>query len=98
MYTAATKTPLKDWVSPINTPSPHRREITMPIINQSEFQPGKDEVKFTRFGKFFMNKKVYGIPTNPEIYVEYIGPAFGAGGFDPDGGSTAPIVVPVLYR
>ena len=35
---------------------------------------------------------------NNEIYVEYIGPAFGAGGFDPSGGNDAPVVVPVLYR
>ena len=75
-----------------------RREITMPIINEKEFGPGKDDVKFTRFGTFFMNRKVGGIPKNPEIYVEYLGIAKGAGGLDPDGGPSAPIVVPVLYR
>ena len=74
----------------------HRREIFMPIINKKEFEPGKDEVKFTRVGKFFMNKFVD--EGNNEIYVEYIGPAFGAGGFDPSGGASAPVVVPVLYR
>jgi hypothetical protein len=70
----------------------------MPIINQSEFQAGKDSVQFTKFGKFFMNRKVGGIPSSPEIYVEFLEPAFGSGGFDPSGGPTAPIVVPVLYR
>lgn len=75
-----------------------RREIMMPIINQSEFQPGKDIVKFTRFGKFFLNRKVGGIPSNPEIYVEFLKLATGAGGIDPGGGPTSPIVVPVLYR
>ena len=75
-----------------------RREITMPIINENEFEPGKDDVKFTRFGTFFMNRKVGGIPSNPEIYVEYVDLAKGAGGLDPDGGPSAPIVVPVLYR
>lgn len=75
-----------------------RREITMPIINEKEFDPGKDDVKFTRFGTFFMNRKVGGIPSNPEIYVEFLGIAKGAGGLDPDGGPSAPIVVPVLYR
>jgi hypothetical protein len=75
-----------------------RREITMPIINEKEFAPGKDDVKFTRFGTFFMNRKVGGIPSNPEIYVEFLGLTKGAGGLDPDGGPTAPIVVPVLYR
>ena len=85
-------------VAPKHTPAPQRREILMPIINTSEFDPGKDEVKFTKFGKFFLNRSVGGIPSSPEIYVEYLHPAFGAGGFDPAGGPTAPIVVPVLYR
>jgi Flp pilus assembly protein TadG len=90
--------PSSTWTSPSHTPAPHRREILMPIINQSEFSAGKDEVKFTKFGKFFMNRKVGGIPSSPEIYVEFLEPAFGSGGFDPSGGPTAPIVVPVLYR
>ena len=75
-----------------------RREITMPIINEKEFDPGKADVKFTRFGTFFMNRRVGGIPATPEIYVEFLGMAKGAGGLDPDGGPSAPIVVPVLYR
>ena len=97
-YTTATQSPAVNWISPSHTPAPHRREILMPIINQSEFDPGKDEVKFTKFGKFFMNRSVGGIPSSPEIFVEFLSPAFGAGGFVPNGGPTAPIVVPVLYR
>jgi Flp pilus assembly protein TadG len=85
-------------VAPTHTPAPQRREILMPIINESEFDAGKDSVKFTKFGKFFMNRKVGGIPSSPEIYVEFINPAFAAGGFDPEGGPTAPLVVPALYR
>jgi Flp pilus assembly protein TadG len=90
--------PKTNWETPSHTPSTGRREILMPIINQSEFSAGKDSVGFTRFGKFFMNRKVGGIPSNPEIYVEFLEPAFGSGGFNPAGGPTAPIVVPVLYR
>ena len=90
--------PSTNWISPTHTPAPHRREVLMPIINESEFQAGKDEVKFTKFGKFFMNRSVGGIPSSPEIYVEFMEPAFGSGGFDPNGGPTAPVVVPVLYR
>jgi Flp pilus assembly protein TadG len=90
--------PKKDWVDPTHTPAPFRRELLMPIINASEFAAGKDEVKFSKFGKFFMNRKVGGIPSNPEIYVEFLSPAFGSGGFAPNGGPAAPIVVPVLYR
>ena len=95
-YLAATETPLVNFKKPTHEAGDHRREIFMPIINKKEFEPGKDEVKFTRVGKFFMNKFVD--EGNNEIYVEYIGPAFGAGGFDPSGGNDAPVVVPVLYK
>jgi len=95
-YQGATETPLLNFKKPSHDAVPHRREIFMPIINQSEFAPGKDSVKFTKVGKFFMNKFVD--EGNNAIFVEYIGPAFGAGGFDPSGGADAPVVVPVLYR
>jgi Flp pilus assembly protein TadG len=73
-----------------------RREISMPIIHESEFDAGKDQVKFTRIGKFFLNKFVD--EGNNEIYVEFMGYALGAGGFSPGGGTAGPLVVPVLYR
>ena len=92
------KDPTTTKEAPKHTPEDGRREILMPIINTSEFDAGRDTVKFTKFGKFFLNRKVGGIPSSPEIYVEFITPALGAGGFDPAGGPTAPIVVPVLYR
>ncbi len=96
-YLAATETPRVNFKKPNHEGAAHRREVFMPIINQAEFGPGKDKVKFTKVGKFFLNKFVD--EGNNEIYVEYIGPAFGAGGFDPaSGGPTAPVVVPVLYR
>lgn len=85
-------------IAPKHTPAAHRREILMPIINFAEFDAGKDEVKFTKFGKFFLNRSVGGIPSSPEIYVEFMSPAFGSGGFVPGAGPAAPIVVPVLYR
>ena len=68
----------------------------MPIINEKEFEPGKDTVKFTRVGKFFLNKFVD--EGNNEIYVEYLMTALGAGGTEPAGCNSAPVVVPVLYR
>ena len=95
-YLGATESPLLNFKKPNHDAVPHRREIFMPIINKSEFEPGKATVKFTKVGKFFMNKFVD--EGNNEIYVEFIGPAFGAGGFDPEGGADAPVVVPVLYR
>jgi hypothetical protein len=84
--------------APDHTAAPGRREILMPIINESEWDAGKDTVSFTKFGKFFMNRSVGGIPSSPEIYVEFMHYALGSGGFDPDGGPTSPIIVPVLYR
>ncbi|HEY2962450.1 MAG TPA: Tad domain-containing protein [Pyrinomonadaceae bacterium] len=90
--------PTAPKVAPKHTPADNRREILMPIINYKEFQAGKDEVKFSKFGKFFLNRSVGGIPSSPEIYVEFLEPALGSGGFDPTGGPTAPVVVPVLYR
>jgi len=95
-YLSATESPLVNFKKPSHEAAAHRREIFMPIINKSEFEPGKDDVKFSKVGKFFMNKFVD--EGNMAIFVEYIGPAFGAGGFDPSGGSDAPVVVPVLYR
>ena len=95
-YLTATESPAVNFAKPDHNAVDHRREIFMPIINKSEFEPGKDTVEFTKVGKFFMNKMVD--EGNNEIYVEYIGPAFGAGGFDPTGGADAPVVVPVLYR
>ena len=95
-YLSATETPSVNFKKPSHEGAAHRREIFMPIINHDEFGPGKDTVKFTKVGKFFMNKFVD--EGNNAIFVEYIGPAFGAGGFDPSGGNDAPVVVPVLYR
>ncbi|HEU4768169.1 MAG TPA: pilus assembly protein TadG-related protein [Pyrinomonadaceae bacterium] len=95
-YDKATESPALNFQKPDHDAVPHRREIFMPIINYTEFDPGKDKVQFTKVGKFFMNKFVD--EGNNEIYVEFIGPALGAGGFDPAGGADAPVVVPVLYR
>ncbi len=84
-------------LAPSHTPQPDRRQIAMPIINQDQFDPGKDDVLFNRVGKFFLNKAVDG---NGNIFAEYIGPAaLSGGGFDPkSGGNTSNVVVPVLYR
>lgn len=82
--------------APTHTAQADRRQVAMPIINQNQFDPGKDDVKFNRVGKFFLNKAVDG---NGNIFAEYIGPAaLSGGGFDPSGGNTSNIVVPVLYR
>lgn len=93
-YLAATSSPPKNFQAPTHSSVPHRREVFLPIIEQ--WGNGKTTVQFNRVGKFFMNK--YVDDGNKAIYVEYIGPALGSGGFDPSGGNSAPVVVPVLYR
>jgi len=99
-YTESFETKTTNWESPKpdGRGQAERREILMPIIKDTEFDPGKDEVKFTRFGKFFLNRKVGTIAEQAEIYVEFMEIAKGVGGLDPDGGPASPIVVPVLYR
>jgi hypothetical protein len=91
---------LKDYPTitqaPSHTAQADRRQIAMPIIKEDQFDPGKDDVMFNRVGKFFLNKAVDG---NGDIFAEYIGPAaLSGGGFDPSGGNTSNIVVPVLYK
>ena len=93
-YLAATSSPPVNFKAPTHDSVPHRREIFLPIIEQ--WGAGKTTVQFNKVGKFFMNKFVD--DGNKEIYVEYIGPALASGGFDPSGGASAPVVVPVLYR
>lgn len=83
------------WLDPGHTGRADRRQISMPIIKQNEFDPGKDDVGFDRVGKFFLNKAVDG---NGNIFAEYIGKAVLGGGHDPTGGNTSNVVVPVLYR
>ena len=83
------------WLDPTHTGREDRRQISMPIIKQTEFDPGKDDVAFHRVGKFFLNKAVDG---NGNIFAEYLEEAIISGGFDPSGGNTSNVVVPVLYR
>jgi len=83
-------------LAPSHTSQADRRQVAMPIINQDQFDPGKDDVKFNRVGKFFLNKAVDG---NGTIFAEYIGPAaLSGGGFEPHGGNSSNVVVPVLYK
>ena len=77
-----------------------RREVLIPLVKISEFEQGRCEVKFTRFGGFFLQTK----PANGsggEMKAEFIGNrvATGKGTYDPNGGVGDPLLaVPVLYR
>ena len=77
-----------------------RREVLIPLVKISEFEQGRCEVKFTRFGNFFLKTK----PANGsggEMKAEFIGNRFatGKGTYDPNGPVGDPLLsVPVLYR
>ena len=89
------------YVTPPTHPGvDNRRVVLIPLVKVSEFEQGRCEVKFTRFGAFFLKTK----PANGnggEIQAEYIEDrlAIGKGTYDPNGGAGDPLLaVPVLYR
>ena len=75
-----------------------RRVLKIPIIEDREFDNGKDIVHVKALTGFFMQDKV-GKKKNGDVTVEYVGDDVkGITGLDPSGGSTTNIVTPVLYR
>ena len=77
---------------------PDRRVLKIPIIEDREFDNGKDVVHVKSLTGFFMQEPV-GKKKNGDITVEYVGgDVNGVTGLDPSGGSTTNIVTPVLYR
>jgi len=77
---------------------PDRRVLKIPIIEDREFDNGKDVVKVKALTGFFMQEPV-GKKKNGDITVEYVGDDVkGVTGLDPTGGSSTNIVTPVLYR
>ncbi|MGI8837467.1 MAG: pilus assembly protein TadG-related protein [Pyrinomonadaceae bacterium] len=77
-----------------------RRVVLIPLVKVSEFDQGRCEVKFTRFGAFFLRTK----PANGnggDLQAEYIEDrlAVGKGTYDPNGPVGDPLLaVPVLYK
>ena len=94
-----------DYKSGVNAQAPKhlgkfgRRVVIIPIVKQSEYDSGRNTVKFNRFGVFFLRTKVSG-GSGGELVAEYIDDkVLGQGGFDPDAGPADPLLaVPVLYR
>lgn len=75
-----------------------RRVLVIPIIEDREFDNGRDIVHVKGLSGFFMQEPV-GKKKNGDITVEYVGgDVKGITGLDPTGGSTTNIVTPVLYR
>jgi hypothetical protein len=79
---------------------PGRRIVIIPIVKLSEYDPGRNTVKFNRFGVFFLRTKV-GQGSGGEVEAEYIDDIviFGTGGYNPNGGATNNLMaIPVLYK
>ena len=77
---------------------PDRRVLKIPIIEDREFDMGRDGVHVKSLTGFFMQEPV-GKKKNGDIKVEYVGDDVkGVTGLDPSGGSSTNIVTPVLYR
>ena len=77
-----------------------RRVVLIPLVKVSEYDNGRDTVKFFRFGAFFLRTKA-GNGNGGDIQAEYIEDrlAVGKGGFDPTGAAGDPLLAaPVLYR
>jgi Flp pilus assembly protein TadG len=77
-----------------------RRVVIIPIIKKNEYDQGNDQVRFNRFGVFFLRSKVGG-GNGGDLVAEYIEDRItvSQGGYDPNGGTgNAQIAVPVLYN
>jgi len=84
--------------APTHEGKAERRVLKIPIIEDREFDNGKDLVHVKALTGFFMQDKV-GKKKNGDITVEYVGgDVTGVTGLDPSGGNSTNIVTPVLYR
>lgn len=85
--------------APSHTGVANRRVVVIPIVKKDQYNAGRDEVTFDRFGVFFLQNKVGG-GNGGDLVAEYIDDiVLGQGGFNPNGGPVNPFMaVPVLYR
>lgn len=86
--------------SPSHTPVPGRRIVIIPIVKYAEYDQGRNEVRFNRFGQFFLQSKV-GNGNGGDIQAEYINDIVvaGKGGYNPNGGPANNLMAtPVLYK
>ncbi len=91
-----------NWESPSpgHPGVPNRRIVIIPLVNASEFEEGRDTVRFTKFAAFFLRTTVAN-GSGGDIVAEYIGERimFGTGGYVPGAGPINPqLAQPVLYR
>jgi len=86
--------------APTHTGVDMRRVVLIPLVKVSEYDQGRDTVKFFRFGAFFLRTKASG-GSGGDIQAEYIEDrlAIGEGGYDPTGAAGDPLLAaPVLYK
>jgi Flp pilus assembly protein TadG len=86
--------------TPAHTGVDMRRVVLIPLVKVSEFDQGRNTVKFFRFGAFFLRTKA-GSGNGGDIQAEYIQDriAVGEGGYDPTGAAGDPLLAaPVLYK
>ncbi|HEY0386388.1 MAG TPA: hypothetical protein VGC64_10270, partial [Pyrinomonadaceae bacterium] len=89
----ATQTPSHPGIS-------GRRIVLIPIVKQDQYDQGRNEVRFDRFGAFFLRTKA-GNGNGGDIQAEYIGDRIvtGSGTYDPNGGpANSLLAIPVLYK
>ena len=86
--------------APSHTGVPGRRVVIIPIVKYAEYDQGRNQIKFNRFGQFFLQAKV-GNGNGGDIQAEYINDIVvaGKGGYDPNGGPANNLMAtPVLYK
>jgi hypothetical protein len=87
-----------DTKTPSHQGMAKRRVVYIPIVKESEFDPGRNTVKFNRIGQFFLQTKV-GSGSGGELVAEYIDDiTVGIGTVGSGGGGSSLIVTPVLYK
>jgi len=88
-----------DVLPPKNKGVDGRRVVVIPIVKQDQYDPGRNTVKFDRFGTFFLQTRV-GSGNGGDLVAEYIDDiVIGQGGFNPNGApANGLMAVPVLYK
>ena len=86
--------------TPTHTGVPGRRLVIIPIVKLSEYDQGRNTVKFNRFGVFFPKNKVSN-GNGGDLQAEYVSDIViqGKGGYDPAGAPANNLLaIPVLYK
>ncbi|HKC64793.1 MAG TPA: Tad domain-containing protein [Pyrinomonadaceae bacterium] len=86
--------------APTHTGVPGRRLVIIPIVKLSEYDQGRNTVKFNRFGVFFLKNKVSN-GNGGDLQAEYVSDIViqGKGGYDPNGAPANNLLaIPVLYK